>query len=46
MLREPAASVKLSKDQKHPHGPKKKLPERTAYQNGQHVSTANLIAQR
>jgi hypothetical protein len=46
MLRELAVSVKLSKYQKHPRGPKKKLPERTAYQNGQPVSTAKLIAQR
>ena len=46
VLRELATSVKLSKYQKHPRGPKKKPPERTAYQNGQHVSTAKLLAQR
>lgn len=46
VLRELASSVKLSKYQKHPRGPKKKPPERTAYQNGKHVSTARLIAQR
>ena len=46
VLRELAASVNLSKYQKHPRGPKKKPLERTAYQNGQHVSTAKLIAQR
>jgi IS4 transposase len=45
-LRELASSVNLSRYQKHPRGPKKKPPERTAYQNGQHVSTAKLIAQR
>jgi hypothetical protein len=46
VLRELASSGNLSKYQKHPRGPKKKPPERTAYQNGQHVSTAKLIAQR
>jgi IS4 transposase len=45
-LRELASSVNLSRYQKHPRGPKKKPPERTAYQNGKHVSTAKLIAQR
>lgn len=46
VLRELASSVKLSRYRKHPRGPKKKPPERTAYQNGSHVSTAKLIAQR
>jgi hypothetical protein len=41
-----AASVNLSRYQQHPRAPKKKPPERTAYQNGQHVSTAKLLAQR
>ena len=45
-LRELAASVKLSRYQKHPRGPKKKPPERTPYENGKHVSTAKLIAMR
>ena len=45
-LRELAASVNLSRYQKHPRGPKKKPPKRTPYQNGKHVSTARLIAQR
>jgi IS4 transposase len=45
-LRELASSVKLSRYQKHPRGPKKKPPERTAYQNGKHVATAKLLAQR
>jgi Transposase DDE domain len=45
-LRELASSVSLSRYQKHPRGPKKKPPERTAYQNGKHVSTAKLLAQR
>jgi hypothetical protein len=46
MLRELASSVDLAKYQKHPRGPKKKPPERTVYQNGNHVSTAKLLAQR
>jgi IS4 transposase len=46
VLRELASSVHLSRYQKHPRGPKKKPPERTAYQNGKHVSTAKLLAQR
>jgi hypothetical protein len=45
-LRELASAVKLSRYQKHPRGPKKKPPERTPYQNGNHVSTAKLLAQR
>jgi hypothetical protein len=45
-LRELASSVKLSRYQKHPRGPKKKPPERTAYQNGKHVATAKLLTQR
>lgn len=46
VLRELASSVNLSKYRKHPRGPKKKPPERTAYKNGSHVATAKLIAQR
>jgi hypothetical protein len=45
-LRELASSVNLSRYQKHPRGPKKKPPERTAYQNGKYVSTAKLLVQR
>ena len=45
-LCELASSAKLSKYRNHPRGPKKKPPERTAYKNGSHVSTARLIAQR
>lgn len=45
-LRELAASVMLSRYQKHPRGPKKKPPKRTPYENGKHVSTAKLIAMR
>src|SRR5918996_1422359 len=42
VLRELAASVKLSRYQKHPRGPKKKPPVRTPYEKGKHVSTAKL----
>jgi hypothetical protein len=45
-LRELASSVNLSRYQKHPRGAQKKPPERTPYQNGQHVSTAKLLANR
>jgi IS4 transposase len=45
-LRELASSVKLSRYQKHPRGPKKKPPERTPYENGKHISTAKLLANR
>jgi hypothetical protein len=45
-LRELASSVQLSRYHKHPRGPKKKPPERTAYQNGKHIATAKLLAQR
>jgi len=45
-LHELASSVNLARYQKHPRGPKKTPPERTAYQNGKHVSTAKLLAQR
>ena len=46
VLHELASSVNLARYQKHPRGPKKRPPERTAYQNGRHVSTAKLLAQR
>jgi len=46
VLCELASSVNLARYQKHPRGPKKKPPERTAYQNGKHVSTAKLLVQR
>jgi hypothetical protein len=46
VLRELAASVHLTRYQKHPRGPKKKPPERAPYQQGKHVSIAKLIAQR
>lgn len=42
--RELAAAVHRAKYQKHPRGPQKVPPERTAYQHGKHVSTAQLLA--
>jgi hypothetical protein len=45
-LRELASAVNLARYQKHPRGPKKPPPERSPYQNGKHVSTAKLLAQR
>jgi len=45
-LRDLASSVHLSRYRKHPRGSKKPPPERTAYRSGQHVSTAQLLAQR
>ena len=45
-LGELASKVKRSRYQKHPRGPKKKPPERTPYENGKHVSTAKLLAER
>lgn len=45
-LRALASSMNLARYPKHPRGPKKQPPERTAYQHGKHVSTAKLIAQR
>lgn len=46
VLGDVAQHLDLSKYQKHRRGPKKKQPERTAYQNGSHVSTAKVLAQR
>lgn len=46
LLRSIAAEVKLSKYKKHPRGPKKKPPPKTPYQNGSHVATAKILAQR
>lgn len=41
-----ARHANLAKYKKHPRGPKKKPPPRTAYKNGAHVSTAKILAQR
>lgn len=45
-LREIAGRMQLARYKKHPRGPKKKPPKKTKYKNGQHVSTAKLIAAR
>ena len=41
-----AGRISLTRYRKHPRGPKKKPPKRSAYKNGSHVSTAKLIAAR
>lgn len=46
LLTEIAAHTRLSRYQKHPRGPKKKPAKRKPYQNGSHVSTAKLLAER
>ena len=46
LLKSIAAEIKLSKYKKHPRGPKKKPPPKTPYQNGSHVATAKILAQR
>jgi hypothetical protein len=46
LCREWASSVHLMRYPQHPRGPQKPPPERTAYQNGKHVSTAKRLAQR
>ena len=46
LLKSIAAEVKLGKYKKHPRGPKKKPPPKTPYQNGNHVATAKILAQR
>lgn len=46
VLRELAGKVSLRRYRKHPRGPKKPPPRRSAYKNGAHVSTAKLLAER
>ena len=45
-LKQLAARVSLKKLQKHPRGPKRPQPKRKYSGNGQHVSTAKLLARR
>lgn len=45
-LRAIASRMQLARYKKHRRGPKKKPPKKTKYQNGGHVSTAKLIAER
>jgi Transposase DDE domain len=43
VLKEVASHLKLSRYRKHPRGPKKPPPKRSAYANGSHVSTFKLL---
>jgi hypothetical protein len=46
VLQELAAHVNLRRYKKHPRGPKKKPTQRTAYKNGDHVSTAKIMIKK
>jgi Transposase DDE domain len=46
VLTELATYVNLRRYQKHPRGLKKERTQRTAYKNGNHVSTAKILAKR
>jgi Transposase DDE domain len=46
VLKEMAQQVSLQRFRKTPRGPKKPSPQRKKYKNGEHVSTARLIAER
>ena len=46
VLKELATYVNLRRYQKHPRGLKKERTQRTAYKNGNHVSTAKILAKR
>jgi hypothetical protein len=46
VLKEVAGHVSLQRFRKTPRGPKKPAPKRKPYKNGEHVSTARLIAER
>ena len=46
VLQELATYVNLRRYQKHPRGRKKERTQRTAYNNGHHVSTAKILAKR
>lgn len=43
VLKEVASHLRLSRYRKHPRGPKKPPPKRSAYANGGHVSTFRLL---
>ena len=45
-LRELAGRMNLARYRKHARGPKKKPPDKSKYENGGHVSTAKLLAER
>ena len=46
VLKELATYVPRRRYQQHPRGLKKEGTQRTAYKNGNHVSTAKILAQR
>jgi hypothetical protein len=46
VLRMIASHVSLRRYRKTPRGPKKPQPKRRRYRNGEHISTANVIAER
>jgi hypothetical protein len=46
VLPELAAHVNLRRYKKHPRGPKKKPTQRTAYKNGDYVSTAKIMSKK
>jgi hypothetical protein len=46
VLQELAAHANLRRYKEHPRGPKKKPTQRTAYKNGDHVSTAKIMAKK
>jgi Transposase DDE domain len=43
VLKELASHLQLSRYQKHPRGPKKPPPKKTAYANGGHISTFRIL---
>ena len=46
LLRMIASQVSLRRYRKTPRGPKKPQPKRRRYRNGEHISTAKVIAER
>ena len=46
LLRELAGQGVLKRYRKIPRGPKKPPPKRRRYKNGEHISTAKVIAER
>ena len=46
LLKRLARGIDLAKYKKTPRGPKKKPPKRRAYKNGEHLSTAKVLAGR
>jgi hypothetical protein len=46
LLKEMAGHVNLARYRKHPRGPKKPPPEKSAYKNGGHISTYRRLQQR